>query len=63
MGRQRNNSLSANELVSLDDVRSRIEAWRRDYNNFRYHSSPSGPSPASSLTRSETGSRIALTRI
>jgi putative transposase len=37
-GRLRDECLNANEFISLDDAKARIEAWRRDYNEHRPHS-------------------------
>ena len=37
-GRLRDECLNANEFVSLDDAKARIEVWRRDYNEHRPHS-------------------------
>ena len=36
-GRLRDECLNANEFISLDDAKARIEAWRRDYNEHRPH--------------------------
>jgi putative transposase len=38
-GRLRDECLNANWFVSLADARRKIEAWRRDYNQERAHSS------------------------
>jgi putative transposase len=38
-GRLRDECLNVNQFVSLDDARQKIEAWRRDYNEARPHSS------------------------
>ena len=38
-GRLRDECLNANWFLSLDDARSKIEAWRRDYNEVRPHTS------------------------
>ena len=32
--------LNINWFLSLDDAREKIEEWRRDYNDWRPHSSP-----------------------
>lgn len=37
-GRLREECLNQHALVSLDDARKRIEAWRTDYNSVRPHS-------------------------
>lgn len=36
--RRRDECLNANEFVSLDDAKARIEARRRDYNEHQPHS-------------------------
>jgi putative transposase len=38
-GRLRDECLNVHQFASLEDARSRIEAWRRDYNHRRPHSS------------------------
>jgi putative transposase len=38
-GRLRDECLNVHQFVSLDDARQKIEAWRRDYNDHRPHSS------------------------
>jgi putative transposase len=38
-GRLRDECLNVHQFASLEDARSRIEAWRRDYNQRRPHSS------------------------
>ena len=45
-GRLRDECLNANWFLSLDDARSKIEAWRRDYNEVRPHTSLGGRTPA-----------------
>jgi putative transposase len=37
-GRFREECLNANWFLSLEDARTKIEAWRRDYNEVRPHS-------------------------
>ena len=38
-GRLRDECLNVNQFTSLEDARTRIEAWRRDYNQRRPHRS------------------------
>ena len=38
-GRVRAECLNENWFQSLDDARTKVEAWRQDYNNLRPHSS------------------------
>jgi len=38
-GRLRDECLNVHQFLSLDDARAKIEAWRRDYNQHRPHSS------------------------
>ena len=38
-GSFRDECLNVNWFLSLDDARAKIETWRRDYNEFRPHSS------------------------
>ena len=38
-GRLRDECLNVNQFTSMDDARRKIEAWRRDYNDTRPHSS------------------------
>jgi len=38
-GRLRDECLNVHQFLSLDDARRKIEAWRRDYNEARPHSS------------------------
>ena len=45
-GRLRDECLNANWFLSLDDARSTIEAWRRDYNEVRPHTSLGWMTPA-----------------
>ena len=39
IGRFRDECLNTNWFLSLEDAREKIEAWRRDYNEWRPHSS------------------------
>ncbi len=36
-GRLRDECLSVNQFMTLDDARRQIEAWRQDYNQHRPH--------------------------
>ena len=38
-GKLRDECLNAHQFLSIDDARSKIEAWRVDYNLHRPHSS------------------------
>lgn len=38
-GSFRDEGLKSNWFLSLDDAKKKVEAWRRDYNGFRPHSS------------------------
>ena len=44
-GSFRDECLNVHWFLSLDDARSKIEAWRRDYNGYRPHQSLGGLSP------------------
>src|SRR5690606_29098799 len=48
------NVLNANEFLSIEDARCKIEAWRVDYNLHRPHTSLGQLSPAEFLRRSMT---------
>ena len=45
-GKFRSECLNANWFLSLDEARRKCEAWRRDYNNVRPHSSLGGKTPS-----------------
>lgn len=45
-GRLRDECLNTHWFLSLDDARSKIEAWRRDYNECRPHTSLGWKTPA-----------------
>ncbi len=45
-GRLRQECLNAHWFLSLDDAKSKIEAWRRDYNECRPHSALQWATPA-----------------
>jgi putative transposase len=44
-GRLREELLNENWFLSLDDAREKVEAWRKDYNTVRPHSSLGGLAP------------------
>lgn len=50
-GKLRDECLNANQFLSIDDARSKIEAWRTDYNLYRPHSGLGNVSPAEWLKR------------
>lgn len=58
-GKLRDECLNANQFLSIDDARSKIEAWRADYNLHRPHSGLGNVSPAEWLKRFETGDQRA----
>ena len=51
-GKLRDECLNAHQLLSIDDARSKIEAWRVDYNLHRPHSSLGQLTPREYLRRS-----------
>ena len=44
-GSFRDGCLNVNRLMSLEDAKQKIEAWREEYNSFRPHSSLDGLTP------------------
>jgi putative transposase len=48
----RDECLNANQFLSIDDARSKIEAWRTDYNHHRPHSALGQLTPSEYLHRS-----------
>jgi putative transposase len=52
-GRLRDECLNANEFVSIDDARDRIEAWRQDYNQHRPHGSLGNLTPSEFAKRGQ----------
>lgn len=54
-GKLRHECLDANQFLSIDDARSKYEAWHVDYNVHRPHSSLGQLSPNEFLRRSKTG--------
>jgi putative transposase len=53
-GKLRDECLNANQFLSLNDARSKIEAWRIDYNLHRPHSALGHLSPQEYLRRATT---------
>lgn len=45
-GSLRDECLNTNWFLSIEDARSKLEAWRRDYNEFRPHSSLGNMTPS-----------------
>ena len=45
-GTLRDECLNVNWFLSLEDARDKIEQWRRDYNEYRPHSSLGGMPPS-----------------
>ena len=45
-GRLRDECLNTHWFLSLDDARAKLEAWRRDFNETRPHTSPGFMTPA-----------------
>ena len=45
-GRLRDECLSVNWFLSLEDARSKIKTWKKDYNEFRPHSSLGNKTPS-----------------
>lgn len=54
-GKLRDECLNANQFLSIEDARSKIEAWRMDYNHHRPHSMLGNRTPAEYLERATTG--------
>ena len=54
-GKLRDECLNANQFLSIEDARSKIESWRVDYNVHRPHSALGNRSPAEYLDRATTG--------
>lgn len=51
-GKFRAECLNTHWFMSLDDARSKCEAWRRDYNEVRPHSAIGNKPPAALINRS-----------
>ena len=54
-GKLRDECLNTNQFLSIEDARSKIEAWRVDYNHHRPHSSLGNRSPAEYLDGATKG--------
>lgn len=52
--RVRDECLNANVFVSLADARVKLDAWRRDYNESRLHTSLGDLTPAEFVRRQGT---------
>ena len=59
-GSFRDECLNINWFLSLDDAREKIEEWRRDYNDWRPHSSLDNLTPRQYLEGQETRSEREL---
>jgi len=59
-GSFRDECLNTNWFLSLEDARDKIEEWRRDYNEWRPHSSLDNLTPRQYLEGLETGSERKL---
>lgn len=59
IGKLRDGCLSGNWFLSLADAREIIEAWRKDYNGARPHSSLGGLTPQE-CAETTSGLRLAL---
>jgi len=51
-GKFRAECLNANWFLSLDEARRKCEAWRRDYNEERFHSAIGNKTPIALVERS-----------
>jgi len=54
-GRVLDECLNANQFLSIENARNKIEAWRMDYNHQRPHSSLGDRTPAEYLERATAG--------
>ena len=57
-GSFRDECLNVNWFLSIDDAREKIEAWRKEYNQFRPHSSLEGRTPEEFTRAWATGARV-----
>jgi putative transposase len=55
-GKFRAECLNAHWFLSLDDARSNMEAWRKDYNEVRPHSAIGNKPPITLMNGSEAAS-------
>ena len=58
-GRVRQECLNENWFLSLEDARSKVEAWRQEYNNERPHSALGNQAPARFALASQAGATAA----
>lgn len=54
-GSLRDECLNTNWFLSIEDARNKLELWRRDYNEFRPHSSLGNMTPSDFARRLPTG--------
>ncbi len=59
-GSFRDECLNTNWFLSLDDARKKVEAWRKDYNGFRPHSSLGNLTPDEFRDRHQQGPKSLL---
>ena len=57
-GSLRDECLQSNWFLSLDDAKDKIETWRRDYDEYRPHSSLGYKTPADFAARYEAPDRL-----
>jgi putative transposase len=57
-GSFRDECLNINWFLSLDDAREKIEEWRRDYNDWRPHSSLDNLTPNEYLEKQDTRNSV-----
>jgi putative transposase len=57
-GSFRGECLNINWFLSLDDAREKIEEWRRDYNDWRPHSSLDNLTPSEYLEKQDTRNSV-----
>ena len=57
-GSFRDECLNINWFLSLDDAREKIEEWRRDYNDWRPHSSLDNLTPSEYLEKQDTRNSV-----
>ena len=57
-GKFRNECLNAHWFLTLDDARSKMEEWRKDYNTVRPHSAIGNKPPISLMKGSSAASAI-----
>ena len=57
-GSFRDECLNTNWFLSLEDAREKIEEWRRDYNDWRPHSSLDNLTPREYLEKQDTRNSV-----